>query len=556
MSDNKFEKQVRQKMDELKITPSSGTWEKIEAGFRSQRRRRFRIWLPALLLLAVGGGYFAYQALDSQPASLAGPVTGRQTTAAINDVVGGSVSPASAAANDQGQPGVLDKSNKDQVNAETNRKSAVQPPVVEQLAGSNALQKGNRKKDSRFGGESSVPDAKARNTATKKEDNDNGQTIFGEALTEAPPSRQGKLPDQQDNERNKDRSSVGDRGEQALADESVRLPLAQDDTKNDKEGLTGERTGGIKEGESVTAIQQNEKKTGEDKQENENTETASLKGVADAPVENDEKQTPAVAVDKSKRVARNWQWGVAANAGMAFVREGNGLDFGQTMMDDLSMASSSGLMGPSFAPSPPSTVPGPSFAPSTPSEIRPGSAFTIGGMVKRNFSNRISVSATLSYAQYNTHTRVGERIEQNQIVNSGVMGYQNVGSYFLNTKTRDYSNRYHFIDLPLTLHVKLNRSDKTPFYLNAGGYLSRLVSSNSLHFDGSNAVYYRNDDFLNKTQAGAAAGFSMVLFNRGAMPLWIGPSLRYGFSPLLKKDVSVNKRFAMPSIDIKLFFNK
>src|SRR4051812_42259036 len=60
MSDRDFEKQVRQKLDDLRLTPTSASWYKIEQGLRQGKRRRVPfLWIP-LIVIAVGlAGYWA-----------------------------------------------------------------------------------------------------------------------------------------------------------------------------------------------------------------------------------------------------------------------------------------------------------------------------------------------------------------------------------------------------------------------------------------------------------------------------------------------------------------
>ncbi len=59
MQKNEFEKQVQQKMEELKVHPSDSVWLNIEASIaKTKRRRRVWIFLPALLICLLCGGYF------------------------------------------------------------------------------------------------------------------------------------------------------------------------------------------------------------------------------------------------------------------------------------------------------------------------------------------------------------------------------------------------------------------------------------------------------------------------------------------------------------------
>src|SRR6476620_5444187 len=53
---NNFEKQVKEKMDELTFVPTAPVWEQIQKQIRAKKdRRRFLLWLP-LLILVTGTG--------------------------------------------------------------------------------------------------------------------------------------------------------------------------------------------------------------------------------------------------------------------------------------------------------------------------------------------------------------------------------------------------------------------------------------------------------------------------------------------------------------------
>ena len=63
MEENKFEKQVQQKMDELQIQPSDAVWKKIESQIEKKKNRR---WGLIILFLCIGvllvGGYWLFNA--------------------------------------------------------------------------------------------------------------------------------------------------------------------------------------------------------------------------------------------------------------------------------------------------------------------------------------------------------------------------------------------------------------------------------------------------------------------------------------------------------------
>jgi hypothetical protein len=68
MHDHDFEKQVHQKMEELRLEPSGSVWEKVETRLHEKEKRRpWMIWLPLLLVFIGTGGYFFTRHLSGYP---------------------------------------------------------------------------------------------------------------------------------------------------------------------------------------------------------------------------------------------------------------------------------------------------------------------------------------------------------------------------------------------------------------------------------------------------------------------------------------------------------
>src|SRR4051794_10883597 len=52
---NEFEKQVQQKLEELKLVPSEPVWEKVEMQIRKKKdRRRMIFWIPLFAFIGAG----------------------------------------------------------------------------------------------------------------------------------------------------------------------------------------------------------------------------------------------------------------------------------------------------------------------------------------------------------------------------------------------------------------------------------------------------------------------------------------------------------------------
>src|SRR5437660_12210399 len=80
MPDHEFEKQVHQKIGEMKLRPSEAVWEKVEKQLHGkQKRRRLAIWLPLLLLCLGLGGYLLLNSLPGASNKEMPPVVKSQT---------------------------------------------------------------------------------------------------------------------------------------------------------------------------------------------------------------------------------------------------------------------------------------------------------------------------------------------------------------------------------------------------------------------------------------------------------------------------------------------
>ncbi len=82
MSGHEFEKQVRHKLDDLKMKPSAEAWVNIEDKLREKKRRVVPIfWLPLLLVGLAAGGYFIFRN-EGQKDVVATTVTSKKENAA------------------------------------------------------------------------------------------------------------------------------------------------------------------------------------------------------------------------------------------------------------------------------------------------------------------------------------------------------------------------------------------------------------------------------------------------------------------------------------------
>jgi hypothetical protein len=85
---NDFEKQVQQKMEELKLVPSEPVWQKVEMQIRRKKdRRRLLFWLPLLGLLLGGGFWYTTRSGTQQHTAQNGNEETRREKATVTEEI-------------------------------------------------------------------------------------------------------------------------------------------------------------------------------------------------------------------------------------------------------------------------------------------------------------------------------------------------------------------------------------------------------------------------------------------------------------------------------------
>jgi hypothetical protein len=281
------------------------------------------------------------------------------------------------------------------------------------------------------------------------------------------------------------------------------------------------------------------------------------------PVKQPEAQ-PLAATPKKEPIVRQrrgrWQWGVQAEGGYTGVTQ-DGLFGGLfSFLDrnnaaekvaDLTLSSpapSNGLQT-SYAPQFPRPV-------NKPSEITMGPSFAVGGFVQRTLSRRFTLAIGLQYAYLSTRTVVGAKFDSTRAVNRAPATSQLVSSYYDANNTENYTNQYHLIEIPVTLHTKLNKGMRLPLVWDLGVSVARMIGTTALHYDGLGGVYYKDNNLFNKTQWVIATGFNVGLFQKSKHPIAVGPSVRYNMTSLLKKDYNAGQHLWSAGLKVSMLLKK
>ncbi len=527
MSDHEFERKVRQELNDLKITPSGSSWVRIEEELSQRPRKRPLLWVPLVVLGLAGAGYFIFDKPSGQQVN---PVN---STASTSSKTKTAARPA--------ETGLIDGEK-----ANGNEKN-----IKDQTDGSNSLPEAAHPETNDPGG--SAGDAITRGSQPLTGQNNQTKTNLNSRTGVSSKDRTIQLSKPSDRqiallksghqraEKNSPKALATvnrNKGEDRLTDAVVEDMLSSSENLNS--GIAKGRPAierNMSPRFNMAAL--NNYQLSNIGDEIDPLSASAYPGLfGPAPIA----PTKGSFVKKSK-----WSYALTASAGSTMIGEGS-LDFKNSSIQDVSQQA----LQPNYAPS------GPTPGPYKPSSIRPGLGYSVGGVVQRRLSNRFSVSAGLNYTRLTTFSKVGERVNEPIPLTNSVSGPIVVTSFFRfqDNVPKEYVNKYHFLELPVTLHTTIINSRKLPLYWNAGFSLSRLLTSNSLLFDGNSGVYYRDKNLLNETQAALSTGFSVAVFNRSKHPLLIGPSLKYHLTTILKKDVSGNKHLMYLGMDLRWFLKK
>ncbi|QEC42733.1 outer membrane beta-barrel protein [Pseudobacter ginsenosidimutans] len=564
MSDHDFEKQVQQKMEQLKLRPSDAVWTKVDKRIRKERRRRrVVLWLPLFLLCVVAGGYFYFDAQSNNNKFTASELNSTQSHSDKNasestsqtagstenkPVAGTDASPAATGnpqqsiptENSTDQPALQpapEKPGERNAVAPENNAPAVTNSTVQPEKGMAVVPRVNKsgngnKKANRLSADltksvtvvqGNKPPRKSSGSPLKALVQNNDQPAANTvAVNDANPS---SLPGKTD------------------SGNVVSNFIPQQDTE-DSAGIAAPSS--TPAPAKVNLAQNQAPKT---------------------------KKKPVVEPPKPAHKPSTWSFGIVAEGGASHISKGSPfslLSKKNNEPEDLAMAS----------PAPPNQnfYGGPAgftqFPDNKPSELKSSIAWSAGGFVQKQLNKRISVSAGVQYSYFSMKTDVGQFMKSaisvsnanyDQIVSDYYQGRSalNVGgglaatSYPRPPQQQEYTNKYHFLEIPVKIHWRVTGDEASlPIIVDGGLSVAKLLSTNALHYDGNNDVYYKDYDYFNKIQAGITAGVNVELFSESKHPIWIGPTIKYQLSNLITSDLSNGQHLWSFGLGAKFFLRK
>lgn len=466
--ENNFEKEVRQKMEELSLTPSAPVWEGVQAAIRrKQDRRRLVLWLLPLLLLGGGISYLFFE--NNQPLPVAvGHSEGARKQSGSDPVP----APESSTTN--------------------NKEETIKPSEKRDQPSNEApsVAAGNTDRSSKNISVTAVPVRTAR-SKVKRTAALSDPVVDDRATTKA------------DHPVAKPETSQKE-------DETLRAEPA-DRTVNDS-GLDNEFVLPYK----VQRI------TIDPTQEAIQLPAPAGSFVPDTIA----LQRPVLQVQR--RVARDWQWGLTARAGISGT--------GSIGLGGLKAESSR------FALDPATNSGGGSTAARRPqSEPQESFAFSVGAFLKRNLGSRAWMEGGLLYSYYSTRMTVGSKRTDTAVTTGFSNTAMMVESYYRNDgNITRHTNQMHFVELPLKFGYRPLKN--IPLQVQHGITAGRYIAGNQLQYNSFANIYYESDESLRKLQWHLLSSVDYRLVHAKNFSAFAGPELQYGLSAL-KEDGTSNRLF-------------
>ncbi|MBV4358436.1 hypothetical protein [Pinibacter aurantiacus] len=545
MHNNEFERKVQQQMEEFRLPPSDAVWLNVQDGIRKEKRRRIWRYVPAaaaLLLLVPGYLLFVHTPNPALKANTA------KTTSTVNSEKNSqaAVNPSTNIKNHLNDSNLYTQPGAGSVIKEENKNAN----------GKDALVKGSLNDES--GATQSTSNASVENTAVATKPN-----TTGTAKTNA--------PDAEKNKGNKAVSTGNVASSAALLAGSTHNKNAagkRSVTSNNaagKDDLTNDNAGGSSANnlaKNNNKHQNNIKRGDKNNLVNATNNIDHLDNVVLIVPANDnvvidedlrhamvpavafnaspKVSAPAIAVPETKpiQVVRpsTWSWGIQATPGMSNITKTYATT--ENVMNTAQMAFAAGpyQRGNSYV------VPY--------SQPNNGTAFSIGMFAKKAI-RKVSVEVGMNYSYYSAAVKVGAKQDSTAVVRLQNMTLLSANTFYQAGKDYTYHNKYHLIEIPVTVAFHMFHMGDANVVGTVGGTLAYMVDGKML-FRNSYGTHFENNTLINRTQIFLNAGIGVEFNERGRLPVTIGPVVSYGVTRLAKPATSTSQHLV--SLGLKTSF--
>lgn len=504
MPESEFDKQVQQEMEGLRLRPSAAVWENVEKELRRKKRRRYIVffWLLAGLGLLGYSGYFLTQ--KGKPTLAESSSTPADHSGKTVQQPAQSIPAAPSTTNPTDNTTPVDQTIQLKENTTI---TATQPAAadVEELSNNQKIAAAASVKNNGVG--------RKRNSGSKDQPSeDNGRRLFPET---------GKRKN--------------DQAGSPVAESGISKETNTPETKGSesKSADIATQTSPVIPQDSVTAKADS--------------------AVAAIPPPPAEAKAPVVKKQSSSKI----RWSLDLAVG------GSGPINSPFLIGDPNKSNrvsydQNGMYTPSPGNpivTPPVNYGVPTYYPR--SDIKPGPAFRIGILGEWAISKRSSIVSGLQYQYQSNNIRTGYYMDTTLVFNNNASQQVAVRSLYQGMQQKTFTNRYHYLQIPVTFQWQVNKGKKMPVLLNAGLSAGYLLTTNALVYDPlQGGIYYHDKSAFNRFMFNFNTGLAFRFGNNKALQWSIGPEVSMGLRSQVKEGYDKKQYPLYLGIQARLYWPK
>ena len=177
--------------------------------------------------------------------------------------------------------------------------------------------------------------------------------------------------------------------------------------------------------------------------------------------------------------------------------------------------------------------------------------FKTGLVAKKDLTKRSSMMVGINYVYLSDEIKTGNQQNNSLFVNSSFA----ISSYYNNGQQKEFTDRFHFIELPVYYSLRLTKNTSHFLALDEGVSVAYLVSADALVYDSTaGGIYYYNKNLFARTHINFIPGLSYHFTGSKNIEWTLGTQASFDVIKIFKSNLDRRKYFIYPGIDARIFF--
>ena len=496
MQENNFENQVRQKMEEVKIKPSADVWQKVVLGLKQKKANwRRLVWLFSLLFILGAACIFLWNTSFTGDATIQNTPTkaSLKPPVIVKDNVGELTKNAFSGNEDVKPTGSLIQIGGSHASTETDTPQKI------------TVQKNGAFKKHYFKIDTHQKDIVANLITNTALANKRSNITYSKWAKTNAIITAGE-PDETDNNEKKvaEKNPIDKIQINTVSIDSVGENIIASTNETIIENIAGDITDIIVKKETP-------------------------------PVTEEKKSVPDEYLKAVKIKQSPWKFGVTFSGGISTTRNGYLRIVGITG-GDADKAFEEAFQNSTGSPGNTGSSIG-----YRPSPVKLHKGFIAGVFAEKMINAKLSILTGLNYKMYSTKIMVGNRYDS-------LLNTIPAGLFYRSGTQKNYTNRFHFIEVPVGVQWRITKQNKLPLYLYTGITASYLFSTNALQFTGATGFYYPEKKPLKKTQFDFSTRLLFGIGKNNKHEFLVGPQLNFSIGKMAGSGIYQSSNYSFLGI--------